>query len=77
MTTMPELTGRPGFTLPSAEQMPTRRHAVALEVIATGALTLSLIVAATVVSMGDKLLASGPAAEPIVLQTQLPPLLPH
>jgi hypothetical protein len=59
MTTMTELTGNPGFAPPRAEQMLSRRHAVALELIATVALTVSLVVAATAVSMGDRSLARG------------------
>jgi hypothetical protein len=74
MTTMAELSGKPGFALSTAGQTLARRHAVALEMIATGALAVSLIVAATAVSMGDKLLARGRVGQPVVLQTPLPPL---
>jgi hypothetical protein len=63
MTTMTELTGSPGFAPPRAEQRQSRRQAIALELIATGALTVSLIVAATAVSMGDRPLARGHAAD--------------
>jgi hypothetical protein len=59
MTTMAELTGNPGFAPPRAEQMLSRRHAVALELIATVALTVSLFVAAAAVSIGDRSLARG------------------
>lgn len=58
---MAKLTGSPGFAPPRAEQVQLRRHAVALELIATAALTVSLVVAATAVSMGDRSLARGDA----------------
>lgn len=60
---MAELTGNPGFALPRAEQTLSRRRAMALELIATAALTVSLIVAATAVSMGNRLLARGDSIE--------------
>jgi hypothetical protein len=54
---MAELTGNPGFAPPRGEQTLSRRRAIALELIATVALTISLIVAATAVSIGDRSLA--------------------
>jgi hypothetical protein len=57
MTTMTELTGNPGFAPPRADQSLLRRHGLAIEWIATGALTISLIIAATAVSMGERSLA--------------------
>jgi hypothetical protein len=74
MTMMAELTGNPGFAPPRAEQtLARRRQAIALELIATVALTVSLIVAATAVSMGNRLLtradlAEHPAQMPIARQ---------
>ena len=56
---MAELTGNPGFAPPRAEQTLSKRHVAALELIATVALTVSLVVAATAVSIGDRLLARG------------------
>lgn len=56
---MSELTGDPGFAPPRAERMLSRRYAATLELIATAALTVSLIVAATAVSIGDRSLAKG------------------
>jgi hypothetical protein len=56
---MAELTGNRGFAPPRAEQTLSRRRALALELIATGALTVSLIVAAAAVSVGDRSLARG------------------
>jgi hypothetical protein len=61
MTT--ELTGNPGFAPPRAEKTRSRRRAAALELIATAALTISLIVAATAVSMGNRLLTHGDLLE--------------
>jgi hypothetical protein len=52
-TTMAELTGRPGFA-PRTEKTQTRRRAVAIELVATMTLTVSLIVAATAVSIGNR-----------------------
>jgi hypothetical protein len=73
MASMAELTGNPGFARPRAERTQLRRRAIALELIATGALTVSLIVAATAVSMGDRSLVRGNAgiARPLM---QMPPL---
>ena len=60
---MTELTGNPGFAPPKADQTSSRRYGAALEWIATGALTVSLIIAATAVSMGERSLARGHTAE--------------
>jgi hypothetical protein len=54
---MAELVGNSGFAPPKPEQTLTRRHAAAMELIATLALTVSLVVAATAVSIGNKSLA--------------------
>jgi hypothetical protein len=70
------LRGSPGFAPPKAEQRLSRKRAVVLERFATGALTVSLIVAATAVSVGDRVLARGRFAEPLILQTPLPQLPP-
>jgi len=51
---MTELAGKPGFASHSAERTLSKRRAVALELVATVALTVSLIVAATAVSLGNK-----------------------
>ena len=53
---MPELIGKPGFLQPSAERTLSRRRAVAIELIATIALTVSLVVAATAVSLDNRCL---------------------
>jgi len=68
---MAELTGNPGFAPPRAEQTLSKRHVAALELIATVALTVSLVVAATAVSIGDRLLARGDVIESPLLQTPL------
>ena len=60
---MAELTGSPGFAPPKLEKALYRNHAVALELIATLALTVSLVVAATAVSLGNRSLARGNFAE--------------
>jgi hypothetical protein len=54
MTTMTELCGNPGFAPPRNETARSKRRA--LELIATLTLTVCLIVAATAVSMGNRLL---------------------
>ena len=68
---MAKLTGNPGFAPPRVEQMLSRRRAVALELIATVALTVSLVVAATAVSIGDRSLARGDVSASPSLQTPL------
>jgi hypothetical protein len=54
MTTMTELCGNPGFAPPSNETARSKRRA--LELLATLTLTVCLVVAATAVSMGNRLL---------------------
>jgi hypothetical protein len=49
---MTELTGRDGFTSPIAEKTLSRRRNLGVELIATAALAISLIVAITAVSIG-------------------------
>ena len=61
---MAELAGNSGFAAPKPEQTLTRRHAAAMELIATLALTVSLIIAATAVSIGNKSLARADLAAP-------------
>lgn len=60
---MAELTGNPGFAPPKPEKALCGNHAVALELIATLALTVSLVIAATAVSLGNRSLARGNLAE--------------
>jgi hypothetical protein len=71
VTTMAKLTGNPGFAPPRAEQTLSKRHMAALELIATVALAVSLVVAATAVSIGDRLLARGDVIGSPLLQTPL------
>jgi hypothetical protein len=60
---MAELTGNPGFAPPKPEQTLTRRYAVSVELVATLALTVSLVVAATAVSMAQKSMARASVIE--------------
>jgi len=55
---MTELSGSHGFTS-RAETSLSKRRAIAIELIATVALTVSLVVAATAVSLGNRSLARG------------------
>jgi hypothetical protein len=57
-TTMAELTGSPGFA-PKNEKTLARRRAAAIELIATVGLTISLVVAATAVSLGNRSFTRG------------------
>ena len=57
---MTELSGSHGFT-PRAETSLSKRRTLAIELIATVALTVSLVVAATAVSLGNRSLARGDA----------------
>jgi hypothetical protein len=50
---MAELTGNPGFAAPRTEKALSRR-AIAIELIATVSLTVSLVIAATAVSLGTR-----------------------
>jgi hypothetical protein len=52
MTTMTELTGKVGFASPIAEQAFSKRRNAGVELIATVALAISLVIAATAVSIG-------------------------
>jgi len=70
---MTELTGKPGFAPPQGGHAQLRRRAMALELIATGALTISLIIAVTAVSVGQRSLARShapdpPSAQPLLLR---------
>jgi len=59
---MTELSGSPGFAPPLAGKKLSRRRAVALELVATVTLTISLVVAATAVSLGNRSLVERPSA---------------
>jgi hypothetical protein len=60
---MAELIGKPGFAPLGAEKTLSKRRADALELIATVVLTISLVVAATAVSLGNRSLARGDLVE--------------
>ena len=53
---MAELTGIPGFAAPKNEKTQSRRRAAAIELVASVGLTISLVVAATAVSLGNRAL---------------------
>ena len=55
---MAELTGSPGFA-PRSEKTHARKRAAAIQLIATVGLTISLVIAATAVSLGNRLLTRG------------------
>lgn len=59
---MTELSGSPGFAAPLAGKKLSRRRAVPLELVATVTLTISLVVAATAVSLGNRSLVERPLA---------------
>jgi hypothetical protein len=58
MTTMAELTGSPGFA-PRSGKTHARKRAAAIHLIATVGLAISLVIAATAVSLGNRLLTRG------------------
>ena len=60
---MAELTGMPGFAPPRRENTTSRRRAAAIELIAMVGLTISLVVAATAVSVGKRTLTRGDIIE--------------
>jgi hypothetical protein len=72
-TTMAELTGQPGFAPPKKQQTGSRRRqATMIELLATATLTVSLVVAATAVSMGNKVLTRGDLVEKTTVQSAQP-----
>ena len=68
---MAELTGKPGFASPRAQKALSKR-AVGLELLATVALTVSLVVAATAVSLGNRSLVRGDLVERASVRVPLP-----
>ena len=73
---MAELTGNPGFAPPRKENT-VSRHAAAIELIATVGLTISLVVAATAVSLGNRSLTRGELIERGGVQMPAGTLLDH
>jgi hypothetical protein len=72
-TTMAELTGQLGFAPPKKQRTgPRRQQATMIELIATATLAVSLVVAATAVSMGNKLLSRGDPFEKTTVQSAQP-----
>lgn len=66
---MTELTGNPGFAPTKPEKVSSRHHVFALELIATLALTVSLIIAATALAMAKRSLAHYGYVERPAVQT--------
>ena len=60
---MTEPTGNVGFAPPKANKTLSTRRIAALELTATLALTVSLVIAATAVSVGKRSLARGEGTE--------------
>jgi hypothetical protein len=60
---MTEPTGNLGFAPPRANKGLSTRRTAALELAATVALTVSLVIAATAVSLGKRSLVRGEASE--------------
>jgi len=60
---MTEPIGNLGFAPPRADKALSRRRTAALELVATVTLTISLVVAATAVSMGKRASARGEMVE--------------
>jgi hypothetical protein len=56
---MAELTGVPGFAPPRRENTTSRRRAAAIELMAMLGLTVSLAIAVTAVSLGNRTLTRG------------------
>jgi hypothetical protein len=69
---MTELPGTPGFVASLTEKKLSKSRAVAVELIATVALTASLIIAATAVSFGNRSLARGELADSSAAQIPTP-----
>jgi hypothetical protein len=69
---MTELPGTPGFVASRAEKKLSKSRAVAVELMATVALTASLIIAATAVSLGNRSLARGELADSSAAQIPTP-----
>jgi hypothetical protein len=67
------LTGQPGFAPPKKQRTGSwRRQAITIELLATATLTVSLVVAATAVSMGNKLLTRGDLLEKTAVHSTQP-----
>jgi hypothetical protein len=71
---MAELTGSPGFA-PRNNKTQARKRAAAIQLIATVGLTISLVIAATAVSMGNRLLTRGNFIDQGSMQTPVGVLL--
>ena len=67
---MAELTGNPGFAPPRKDNALSRRRAATIELAATVGLTVSLIIAATAVSLGNRALTRSELSERGGAQTE-------
>jgi hypothetical protein len=74
---MAELTGSPGFAPLQDEKTLSRRRAAAIEMIATVGLTISLVVAATAVSLGNRSLMRAQFIDRGSVQMPVGALLDH
>lgn len=71
---MARLNGMPGFAEPRAGRAWSRRYGATLELLATVTLTVSLIVAATAVSLGNKTLTHGQSNETPAAKAAMSPV---
>jgi hypothetical protein len=74
-TTMAELTGSPGFAPPKSGTTLAKRRTAAIDLIATLGLTISLVVAATAVSLGNRSFARDEFIDRGVVQAPVGALL--
>jgi hypothetical protein len=74
---MAELTGSPGFAPPKSEKTQARRRAAAIELVASVGLTISLVVAATAVSLGNRALTRAALLDRGAVQAPVGMLLDH
>ena len=72
---MAELTGSPGFAPPKSGTTLAKRRTAAIDLIATLGLTISLVVAATAVSLGNRSFARGEFIDRGVVQAPVGALL--
>jgi hypothetical protein len=75
MTMMADLPGSLGFARPRTENTLSRRRAATIDLIATFSLTVSLVIAVTAVSLGNRSLARMEALERPSVQTPIGALL--
>jgi hypothetical protein len=74
---MSELTGNPGFAPPPDKKTIAGRRAAAIEMAATVGLTISLVIAVTAVSLGNRSLMRAQFLDRAAGQTPMGALLDH